>query len=147
MKFNWGTGIFIFIVIFMSACAAFFIFANRQDNALVESDYYARGLKYEEVLVKMRNTAALKESPGIQFDKGVLKIKYPVDLKGNIVKGTVFLYRPSDRKLDQVIPLAFDTALLQQIPSARLHKGKYIIKLDWTMNGRPFYFEKEIYVE
>ena len=147
MKFNWGTGIFIFIVIFMAACAAFFIFANRQDNSLVESDYYAKGLKYEEVLRKMRNTAALRESPGVRLEKGMLNINFPIDLKGKIVKGTVFLYRPSDRKLDQVIPLAYDTALLQQIPSAGLHKGKYIIKLDWTMNNKSFYFEKEIFVE
>ncbi len=147
MKFNWGTGIFIFIILFMSACAAFFIFANRQDNSLVESDYYAKGLKYEEVLQKIRNTAALKEAPGIQFAKGWLDIRYPADMKGRVVEGSVFLYRPSDRTFDLVIPLAFDTALLQHIPSASLHKGKYIIKLDWTMNGKSFYFEKEIYVE
>ncbi|MEI8006932.1 MAG: FixH family protein [Bacteroidota bacterium] len=147
MKFNWGTGIFIFIILFMSACAAFLIFANRQDNSLVESDYYARGLKYEDVIQKMRNTAALKEAPGFQFEKGWLDIRYPSDMKGKVVKGSVFLYRPSDRKLDFVVPLAFDTALLQHIPSASLHKGKYIIKLDWTMNDKSFYFEKEIYVE
>jgi len=147
MKFNWGTGIFIFIVLFMSACAAFFIFASRQDNSLVESDYYAKGLKYEEVLRKMRNTAALTKPPGIRLEKGMLNINFPIDLKGKIVKGTVIMYRPSDRKFDQVIPLACDTTLLQQIPSAGLHKGKYIIKLDWTMNNKSFYFEKEIFVE
>lgn len=147
MKFNWGTGIFIVIVVFMAACAVFFIFANRQDNSLVESDYYAKGLKYEEVIQKRRNTAALKNLPLIQLDKDMLKIKYPSELKGNAVQGTVYLYRPSDKKFDQFITLAFDTAMVQQIPSVILHKGMYIVKLDWTMNGKSYYYEKEISVE
>ena len=147
MKFNWGTGIFIVIVLFMAACIAFFIFASRQDNSLVESDYYAKGLRYEEVIQKRRNTATLKEVPGIRLDKDMLRIKYPSDLKGQTVQGNVYLYRPSDKKFDQFIALAFDTALIQQIPSVILHKGMYIIKLDWTMNGKSYYFEKEISVE
>ena len=147
MKWNWGTGIFIFIVLFMGACVAFFIFASRQDNSLVESDYYARGLKYEEVLQKMRNTATLSRSPGIQVDRDRISIRYPDEFKGISVMGTVCLYRPSDKKYDQVIPVAIDTALLQQIPASGLHKGKYIVKLDWTMNNRSYYFEKEIFVE
>ncbi|MEI6884451.1 MAG: FixH family protein [Bacteroidota bacterium] len=147
MKFNWGTGIFIVIVLFMTACIAFFIFASRQDNSLVESDYYAKGLRYEEVIQKMRNTAALRELPGIHLDKNMLRIKYPSDLKGQTVQGKVYLYRPSNKKFDQFLTLAFDTALIQQIPSVILHKGMYIIKLDWTMNGKSYYFEKEISVE
>ncbi len=147
MKFNWGTGIFIFIVIFMMACGAFFIFANMQDNTLVESDYYAKGLRYEEVLQKMRNTSGLHELPGVQYDKTYLRIKYPSDLKGVSVNGTVYLYRPSNKKMDIMIPIAFDTAMLQLIPSSDLHTGKYMVKLDWTMNGKSYYFEKEIFAE
>jgi len=147
MKFNWGTGIFIVIVVFMAACIAFFIFASRQENTLVESDYYAKGLRYEEVLQKIRNTAALQQPPLIQLRKESLVIKYPLELKGNIVKGTVYFYRPSEKKFDQFITLAFDTAMIQQIPVVLLHKGKYIVKLDWTMKNKPYYFEKEISVE
>ncbi len=147
MKFNWGTGIFLVIVIFMAACAAFFIFANRQDNTLVESDYYAKGLKYEEVLQKIRNVETLHEVPVIQLGKESLTIKYPIDLKGKTINGMVYLYRPSDKTLDQFITLAFDTLMMQQIPSVVLRKGKYVIKLDWTMNGKSYYFEKDIFFE
>ncbi|MCX6283541.1 MAG: FixH family protein [Bacteroidetes bacterium] len=147
MKFNWGTGIFIFIVIFMMACAAFFIFANMQDNTLVESDYYAKGLRYEEVLQKMRNTSGLHESPWVQYKKNCLRIRYPSDLKGVSVQGTVYLYRPSNKKLDIIIPISYDTAMLQLIRSSDLHTGKYMVKLDWTMKGKSYYFEKEIFVE
>jgi len=147
MKFNWGTGIFLVIVVFMAACAAFFIFANRQDNTLVESDYYAKGLKYEEVLQKMRNTAGLSEMPVIQLGKDALTIKYPSEFRAGKVSGNVYLYRPSDKSFDQFITMAYDTALCQQIPAVILHKGKYVVKLDWRMGEKSYYYEKDIFVE
>jgi hypothetical protein len=147
MKLNWGTGIFIFIVVFMGACVAFFIFARHQDNSLVENDYYAKSLRYEEVLQKMRNTAELHELPLISMDKSALKIQFPSDLRGNHVQGTVNLYRPSDKNLDRTIPLIFDSGMIQQIPASMFKKGKYIVKLDWAMSNRSYYFEKEIFAE
>jgi hypothetical protein len=113
----------------------------------VENDYYAKSLRYEEVLQKMRNTAELHELPLISMDKSALKIQFPSDLRGNHVQGTVNLYRPSDKNLDRTIPLIFDSGMIQQIPASMFKKGKYIVKLDWAMSNRSYYFEKEIFAE
>lgn len=40
MKWNWGTGILLVIVVFVGLCVAFLIYASRQDWRLVEKDYY-----------------------------------------------------------------------------------------------------------
>ena len=48
MKFNWGTGILIFLIIFLLACAAFIIFAMRQDVNLVHKDYYEKGVDHTD---------------------------------------------------------------------------------------------------
>ena len=48
MKFNWGTGIFTFIIIFLLLCVAFIIFAVRQGVNLVHDDYYEKGVDYSE---------------------------------------------------------------------------------------------------
>ncbi len=48
MKFTWGTGIFIFLILFLLAAAFFIGFAMRQDVNLVHEDYYERGVEYTE---------------------------------------------------------------------------------------------------
>ena len=48
MKFTWGTGIFLFLVVFLAACAVFIIFASRQQVNLVHKDYYEKGVDYSE---------------------------------------------------------------------------------------------------
>ena len=48
MKFNWGTGILIFLILFLSASAVFIVFAMRQDVNLVHQDYYEKGVDYTE---------------------------------------------------------------------------------------------------
>lgn len=147
MKLNWGTGIVIVILIFVAACAVFLVFASRQDNTLVESDYYSKGIRYEEMINKMRNSASLSSQPSLGTVPGFLTIQYPSELKGQEVRGSVYVYRPSDRKLDVIVPLMPDTAVLQKIPLSRFVRGKYVVKLDWSMNGKSYYFEKEIYIE
>ena len=57
MKFNWGTGIFMFLALFLLASAAFIIFAVRQDVNLVHKDYYEKGVDYtEQMNVNSRST-------------------------------------------------------------------------------------------
>ena len=46
MKFNWGTGILVFLILFLSASAVFIFFAMRQDVNLVHEDYYEQGVDY-----------------------------------------------------------------------------------------------------
>ena len=103
--------------------------------------------KYEEMLQKMRNTAALKELPLIRLEKEFLKIQYPHLMKGATYSGTVLLYRPSDKKYDRALTMVCDTAMVQLIPGNLLHKGKYIVKLDWVINDKSYYLEKEIFAE
>ena len=48
MKFDWGTGILIFLILFLLAAAAFMVFAFKQDVNLVYKDYYNKGVDYTE---------------------------------------------------------------------------------------------------
>jgi hypothetical protein len=146
MKFNWGTGILVVIVLFMVLCIAFFIFASRQDNSLVEKDYYPKGLKYEEMIGKIRNAAGLGEVPEMKLDKDFLKIKYPSYFKGKDLAGRVYFYRPSDANLDFTSEISFDTALVQLIPASRFRHGRYQIQFDWMQGIKSYYIEKEIFV-
>jgi hypothetical protein len=147
MKVGWGTGISLVIAVFVAACIAFLIFANTQDNSLVENDYYARGIRYEEMLVKMRNAASLPAQPGILNEQGSILVVFPETFRKEKLAGSVYVYRPSDRRLDLVLPLKLDTALSQRVDHNRLKKGRYTVKLDWSMRGKTYFVEKEIFIE
>ena len=65
LKFNWGTGIFLFLVVFLLACAAFIYFAFTQDVNLVHKDYYEKGVNYTEQMEINARSIAYQDSVAI----------------------------------------------------------------------------------
>ena len=146
MKWNWGTGIFIVIVLFLGACVVFIIYSQHQKWSLVEEDYYPRELRHEEKLVKMRNANALTMQLQVKLDKSNLIVLFPADFRGRVLAGTIDIYRPSDEKLDVILPVAADTALIQLVPLSKLSKGRYVVKVDWTSEGKDYFKEQDVFI-
>jgi hypothetical protein len=146
MKFTWGSGIVLVIILFLIACGAFIIYSTGQKWSMVEEDYYPKELKYEEKLVKMRNANSLTEQVKVGVDSSFLVVKFPRDFRNKPFAGIITIYRPSDEKLDLRIPIAADTAMVQLIPVSRLVHGKYIVKVDWQSGSRGFYREQEVFI-
>jgi hypothetical protein len=146
MKFTWGTGIFIFIVLFMGACIYFLVWSGRQEWSLVEKDYYPKELRHEEQLVKERNVNALSAPVHMSLTATSLDLRYPPEFRGQKPAGSILIYRPSDERLDITIPVAPDTSMAQSIPLDRLKKGRYVVKMDWTAAGKGYYQELDLYI-
>jgi hypothetical protein len=146
MKWNWGTGIFVVIVLFVGACIAFIIYAQRQKWSMVEEDYYPKELRHEEKLVKMRNSNGLAMPLTVKLDKSNLVVQFPIDFRGKHLQGNIDVYRPSDEHLDVILPVAVDTSLAQRIPVERLSKGRYVVKVDWTSEGKDYFKELDIFI-
>lgn len=146
MKWNWGTGIFIVIVLFLGACAAFIIYSRGQKWSMVEEDYYPKELRHEEKLVKMRNANSLIDPLTVTMEQLNVVIRFPDVFKGKELKGKIDIYRPSDESLDLVIPLAPDTTLIQMIPLKRLSRGRYVVKVEWSSGGKDFFKEQDIFI-
>ena len=146
MKWNWGTGIFIFIVLFIAACVVFIYYAVHQKWTMVEEDYSPKELRHEEKLVKMRNANALSEPLRVTLDSAGLVIRFPADFRGKTLSGNIDIYRPSDETLDVAMPVKADTALCQRVPILQLSHGRYVAKVDWIADGRGFYREVDVFI-
>jgi hypothetical protein len=146
MKWNWGTGIFIVIVVFVAACLSFIVYSQRQKWNLVEADYYPKELLHEEKLVKMRNANALSQPLQVRIEIPNLVFRFPADLHGKQLSGNIDIYRPSDENLDVVLPVATDTSLNQLVPMSRLSKGRYVVKVEWTDGLKTYYKEQDIFI-
>lgn len=146
MRFHWGHGIFAFIVFFFVITVAFVVWSFRQDLSLVEENYYADGLKYQEVISQKDNTDSLAEPVRFQRDAAGVWIQFPEMVTGKTITGNIMVYRPSDSKLDFSIPLQLDTTNKLMIPLSHFTKGKYTLKLAWTLNSKAYYQEENLYI-
>ena len=146
MKLNWGNGIAIFLVLFVATCIAFLFYTRTVDFTLVEDDYYPKELKHEEVLVKMRNYNDLQQSLQAGLGKDSAFVLFPSFFKGKTLTGNIWIYRPSDKKLDFLVPIKVDSSLTQKITLAKFRHGNYVVKADWNCNGKGYYREVELFV-
>ncbi|MEA1898706.1 MAG: FixH family protein [Bacteroidota bacterium] len=144
LKFNWGTGIFIVIILGVLWYISLAIFSTRQEFYLVENDYYSRGINHEKHIEKVRNAQALNEKFSIEVLKDSLILKIPDWDTGKVVQGTIWFYRPDNANDDYSLALAIDDDGRQAIDTKSRRKGKYLIKLDWQMNNIEYYYEKSV---
>ena len=144
VKFNWGTGIFIFIALFLLVNAFVIYKSFQQRNDLVEEEYYPQGLEYQKQIDRFAKANALSAKIEISEEAGEIVITYPNELNSKNIKGQVIFFRPSDENADFSDSIRFDTAMVQRIPIQKMIKGKYIAKFFWIMDGKEYAHESTI---
>ncbi len=146
MKINWGTGIVIAFVAFIAFIMYFVINMNlnkKYVHDLVTEDYYQEELLHQNEIDKVDNAKDLKENVSWKkTDDGIL-ISFPKDLDYKNITGKVFLYRPSDKKLDSEISISLSNSDML-IPKTRLLDGRWNIKVDWKYDGKSYLFKESI---
>ena len=146
MKFNWGTGILIFLIIFVLACAGFIIFAMRQDVNLVYKDYYEKGVNYTDQMDVNARSKPYYNSVQTQLYTDFLSIDFDASLATKIDSGSVILFRPSSSKQDVSLPLLITENSLK-ISKKNLISGRYILKLFWYSDGLKYQIDKPVNIQ
>ncbi|MFD2916194.1 FixH family protein [Psychroserpens luteus] len=146
MKFNWGTGIVIAFIAFISFIMYFVINMNmsdKYDTSLVREDYYEAELELQNDIDKENNSKTLESNLSWKrTDKG-LEISFPESLDTDKITGKVFLYRPSNKQVDFETAISLSNQNLL-IPDKRLLDGRWNIRVDWQYNGKSYLYKKEI---
>ncbi|GAA4291780.1 FixH family protein [Aestuariibaculum suncheonense] len=146
MKFNWGTGIALAFVAFISFIMYFIITMSvdkKYDHDLVTEDYYGQELEFQNDLNKETNAKTLAHNITYNISTEGLIIQFPDDLDYSKITGTVFLYRPSNKQFDFEMPISLSNYNLL-IPDKRLLDGRWNIKVDWKYNQSSYLYKKEI---
>ena len=144
MKLNWGLGIAIFYLVFMTVLLYFVFKSTTFDNSLVMDNYYEQDLNYQQHYEKMANQMALTETLVVSQNQqaGYLRFQFPNNMQQ--VEGEILLFRPATRHHDMTQAIDLDNKNSMLIRTGNLPKGKWIIKTDWEANGVPYYKETEI---
>ncbi len=146
MKFSWGTGILIFLIVFLLACTAFIIFAMNQDVSLVHKDYYEKGVNYTEQMHVNARSQPYYKSVQTRLQNNFFTIDFDSSLAAKIDSGNVMLYRPSDSHQDIFLPLLLSDKSLK-IARGNLVPGRYILKIYWYSEGLKYQIDKPVSIQ
>ena len=147
IKFNWGTGIFIFIIVFVVTMLGVVYLSFQQDNELVDESYYPKGMEYQQEIDSRNRALALSSVFNAEQVQDEIIVTYPTEFnEKNFEKGEIFFYRPSAQKFDMKEEMKPGPDLKQIFPLSRFHSGKYIVKYSWIMGGEVYYDEKAIII-
>jgi hypothetical protein len=148
LKIGWGTSIVIAFVCFISFILYFVIKVqsdSKYDNELVVEEYYKKDALYGEDYVKMQNAQDLPQKPRVIQKGDSLEIIFPAAFIPQNIKGTVSLYRPSNKKLDFQVPILLSKPSLL-IPKLDLVGGRWDIFIDWEYQSKSYKLKETIYI-
>ena len=146
MNINWGKGIVIAIVFFISFILFFVIKMTTNkgyDHDLVTENYYEKELTYQERIDASKNAQNLSEKITLENTADGLKIQFPKEFHGKTLEGKVFLYRPSDKHMDFEMPISeIQNYLL--VPDKRLSDGRWNISVEFRHENKNYLFTEKI---
>lgn len=146
MKWNWGTGIVVGMVAFMAFITYMVITMSTNKKFsydLVTEEYYAKEMAYQTEIDAETNINDLSgQFEGKKTKEGWL-LTFPKEIEASSVKGKVFLYRPSNQKLDFDLPLVLSGSNLL-IPDNKLIGGRWNITIEFEQNGTKYLYKKAI---
>jgi nitrogen fixation protein FixH len=146
MKLNWGTGIVLAFIGFISFIM-FFVYQmntdHRANHDLVTEDYYVKELAFQKEIDAEKEANALPNHLQIEKAEEGLQIRFPEDMDPTKISGIVSLYRPSNKHLDFDLPVSLSNAHLL-IPDKRLLGGRWDISIHWSYEGKNYLVKKSM---
>jgi len=144
MKFNWGTGILIFLIIFVLFIGTFVYFAFQQDVNLVHKEYYQKGVDFDKERERKNRGASQTHQFIIEQKEQTVKVIVDKAYFDQLKDVKAYFYRASDRHEDKRYDLNENELI---IPKSDLVKGKYTLNISWTQDAEDYLLEKYFYLK
>jgi hypothetical protein len=145
MKIGWGNRILILYLGFVTLIISLVVVSFRQDINLVRADYYEAEKGYNDKYIAAKNLEALGKNVGFEFTSSGLEVSIPTSEKG-LIHGSIQFFRPSAPNMDFTDSFKISSEEPLRYPISRFQSGKYLVWLKWTIDNKPFYAEKELFV-
>lgn len=147
-KFNWGTGIFLAVTVFVIATLSVVSYFISLDFYLVSNDHYEEGVEYQTTIDGQERARNLENPVLVLFDEPTVSIKifFPEELRTDSLSGSATFYRPNDSELDRKYSLQINEDGQQIIPVSDFEKGRWKLTLEWKQDSLIYIEEKNIFI-
>ena len=145
MKLNWGTSLVLALIGFIGFIMFFVVqmLSSEHSQDLVKEAYYHDELMFQQEIDKHNNTNLLESKfELIPSEKGLV-VHFPNELEEDKIKGTIKLYRPSNKALDTSFEIDLNH-LQQLISNEYLLKGRWNVLIDFEYLAEDYSYKKEI---
>jgi hypothetical protein len=137
---NWGTKLVICMFCFMSFIVILGVLMfNSKTDALVDNDYYEKGLDYNKEYAGKAQVITDNATPDVSMDQYHIILSFKKSAIGKLK-----LMRLADKKMDRMISFQTDKNLKVKIPATQLAKGRWKLILSWNSVQKTYSFEQEI---
>jgi len=123
----------VFIIVLVTICM-------KQDLPLESKEYYKEELAYQQKIDQAANTQRYKQMPEIAYHD--LTQQVSINFKGTAPNGKVHFYKPDRSNADFKV----DVAPHLSLDMTHKAKGLWKVKIQWTQEGRDFYYETPLLV-
>jgi hypothetical protein len=137
---NWGTKLIIGMLCFMGFIITMgVIMMTSKKDALVDNDYYEKGINYNHDYVRKENVRQDHAEPIFQVLNDTLHVQFIAPSEG-----TFKIIRTADKRLDRSLSFKTDAKNIFVYPLRGKATGLWKIQLDWKSKDKSYLFEKEI---
>lgn len=144
IKFNWGTGIAIFVGIFILFILTFVYKCTQQNIDLVSTNYYDQEIQYQKQINRLSNSSDLQTKVAVVVGIGVVTIQFPDTFENSKLIGKIAFFKPDNAANDFEVTLKLNEKLTQQISTEKLPSGRWNIKISYVDGVKEYYSEEKI---
>lgn len=145
---NWGYKILTVIMVFITAMGTMITIAMRQQNDLIDEQYYVRELRHQELIDAGRNLQLLGgDGVVLRQEGGAIVVRIPKAAAAVVTGSALSLICPADKRRDRSLAFLPDTEGVFRIPAKDIPKGTYLLRLYWRSQAVPYYNEQSFRVD
>lgn len=146
MKFDWGTGIVITIIIFLIISFAMIFHFINQKVDLVTDNYYEKTLVYQNQIDEAERSREFDKEIKLEYSDNQLKFVFPDSGEKGISNGKVYFYRPSDSNKDFKSDFELNENSELLLDASKIEKGYWKVYLNWMMKGEHYSVERTVMI-
>ena len=141
----WPATIIAYFSIILCGAVVLVVYSLKHKDHLVRTDYYEQEVKYQDQIERIQRTHPFLAEIKAEITQKDLVLQLPdAHTSSPDFTGSIWLYRPSNSGLDQRFELKPNPSGVYQQEVNGLLDGLWKLKINWTAQGKEFYYENSL---
>ncbi|MEI6311920.1 MAG: FixH family protein [Bacteroidota bacterium] len=144
---NWGYKILIVIIVFMVGMLGMVGLAFRQNNEMIDANYYDKEIAYQSLIDASNNLSNISKDSILILNEQEVICNIPVQLNKQFKTGTIEFIKSDDMSKDQTIKFVPDEKGIFIMQKNKFSKGAYKARIHWINESTSYYKEQTIIIK